>query len=109
MSKIFYDKLLKLEKVEKHINNVADTNEQKQEMWGIVDSMIHYKMMDLILQKLQQDLHKEFIEEFTKNPRDKGHFKYLKKHIGEDIKSFLSLEMERFTLVILNELREITE
>jgi len=107
MSRVFYDKLIKLEKVEEYINRVAETNEQKQEMWGIVDSMIHYKMMDLILQKLQQDLHEDFIQEFTKKPHDKEHFTYLAKHVGEDIRTFLKLEMERFTMVILKELHSL--
>ena len=109
MGKIFYDNLVKLTKVEEHINKIADTNEEKQEMWAIVDSIVHHKMMDTILQNLREELHQEFVEKFSKSPHDESHFDYLTKHIGQDVRTFLRFELERLTVVILEELRSIVE
>ncbi|OGM29512.1 hypothetical protein A2630_00775 [Candidatus Woesebacteria bacterium RIFCSPHIGHO2_01_FULL_44_10] len=84
MSKIFYDSLLDLSDVEKHISKVAQTQEEKEELWQIVDELIHHKIVGCILDNLHSDHHEEFLDKFHLNPYDESIIQYLNEKIDSD-------------------------
>ena len=83
MSKIFYDQIIVLEEVEKEINSTTQTHEERQDLWQIVDEIVHHKVMDCILDKLPGEHHEEFLDKFQSAPHNHSHFDYLKEKIGD--------------------------
>jgi biopolymer transport protein ExbB/TolQ len=102
MSKLFFDHLLKLEKIEKEINKVAKTREEKEELWALVDEIIHHKAVGCILEKLPHESHHEFLGIFEHSAHDERViFEYLKKKVGENIEEILEQELGKLTYELL--------
>jgi len=85
MAKLFFDHLVNLEELEKEINSVARTPEEKLELWQIVDEMIHHKVFDCILENLDKEHHEEFMDHVHVRPHDHNIFDFLKDKIKDDI------------------------
>src|SRR4030042_929061 len=60
MSKIFYDHLIVLEEVNIQIDEVAKTSEEKEELWKLVDEIIHHRVMSAILERFPEK-HKKIL------------------------------------------------
>ena len=103
MTKVFFDQLTDLSKIEKRINKVAKIHEEKLELWQLVDEILHHKVLGCVLEKLPKEYHEEFLEEFSKKPYDEGLFDYLKKRIGEDIKDFIRGEVALLVMELLDD------
>lgn len=93
MSKIFYDHLIILTEVETEIKSMAETEEERHELWQIVDEIIHHRVLSCIMDKLPQEHHEEFLEKFHKAPHDETLLDYLKERIEEDIEVFIKKEI----------------
>jgi hypothetical protein len=79
MSKLFFDHLLELKQIDKKIKEVSKTPEEREELWRIVDEIIHHKIMGCVLDNLPIEHHHEFLEIFHGNPHSqKIIFDYLK-------------------------------
>ncbi|MFZ5932601.1 MAG: hypothetical protein ACOYT7_00735 [Patescibacteria group bacterium] len=104
MSKIFYDHLVIYEEIEKSVALVAKTPEEKEELWQLVDEMVHSRALDFILGKLPRSYHEEFLEKFHLAPHDAGLFDYLKEKIGENIEDLLKQELGSLAFEILSEI-----
>lgn len=105
MSKLFFDHLIILEEVDDKIKKSAGSQEEKEELWGLVDEMVHHKAFDVILDKLPRESHEEFLEMFHSHPHDEEMiFGYLKNKIGENIEEILRSEFGNLTYEILKEL-----
>lgn len=101
MSKIFYDPLITLEKVEKKINKHFGSHQQKLEIWDIIDTLIHHRFLNIILEILPEKHQPSFILNFNKNPYDPSLLKFLKEKSPE-IENYLSNEAETLTQEILD-------
>ncbi len=103
MSKLFFDHLLSLDQVDRQIKKIAKTPEEREELWLLVDEIIHHKVFDLILEKLPKNNHEEFLEIFHKAPHsEEVLFEYLKKKIGDNIEEILRQELGDITYDILS-------
>lgn len=106
MSKLFFDKLLNLDKVDREISKVAKTDEEKQELWLLVDEIVHHKVMGCVLDKLPADSHGEFLTIFEHSPHDERLiFDYLKKKIGDNIEEILEQELGSLSVDLLETIR----
>lgn len=106
MSKVFYDHLLGLEKIEKKIKKVAKTPEEKEELWLLVDEVVHHKALGCILDQLPRDKHEEFLEMFHKSPHNENLImNYLKKQIGENFEELLRQELGEISSDLLKDLQ----
>ena len=85
MSKIFYDHLLDLKKVSKHVGKVARSEDEKIELWQIVDEIVHHGVIGCILDNLPKEHHEEFLERFYESPHDEQILVFLKEKIQKDI------------------------
>jgi hypothetical protein len=94
MSKIFYDHLIVLEEVRVQIDKVAKTSEEKEEIWKLVDEIIHHRVMNTILEKLPEKHHKSFLKRFYAAPYDEKLIPYLNEKIDDDIENFISKEIK---------------
>jgi hypothetical protein len=106
MSKLYYDHLIAYEDIEIEIDKISQTKEEREELWQIVDEMIHHKVLDLVLSKLPKDKHQEFMEKFVAAPHDEGLFDYLNEKIGDDVEKLIKKELDNLAKDILKDLRQ---
>lgn len=98
MSKVYYDKLLILNDIEDLVKKKAHSSEEKEELWNLVDEIVHHKAMDFVLTILDRKHHEEFIEIFHKCPHDEILiFGYLKDKTNSDVESMMKKEFEKIT------------
>lgn len=105
MSKIFYDHLIALDDIDKEIKTVAETPEERYELWQIVDETIHHRVLGCILDNLPKAHHEEFLYRFHEAPYDEGLMGYLKEKIGENVEELIREEIGNLAFELLNELR----
>lgn len=104
MSKIFYDHLVIYEDIERKIDSLAKTQEERDELWGIVDELVHHRALGFILDKLPRAHHEEFLEKFHQSPHDEALFGYLKEKIGDNIEELLRQELGNLAYELLEEI-----
>lgn len=105
MSKVFYDHLLELEKIDKQIKKIAKTKEEREEIWSIIDEIVHHKAIGCVLDKLPRENHDEFLEMFHSSPHDEDRiFGYLKEKVGNNVEEILKLELGNLAFELLQEI-----
>lgn len=105
MSKLFFDRLVELKKIDKEIRKVAKTAEEREELWGIVDEIVHHKVMGCILDRLPKDNHEEFLEIYHRSPHDEELlFGYLKNKAGSDIEETIKQQIGSLSAELLEEI-----
>ena len=97
MSKLYYDHLLDLEKVERKINKIAKSRQEREEIHKLVDDIVHHRIMGCVLDKLDSKHHEEFLSEFSRRPHDTGLIGYLGERIKEDVEGFIRHEIHLLT------------
>ena len=105
MSKIFWDDFVSLKKVNKFIKTSGVSNEEKEELWKIVDEIVHHRVMGCILDNLPGHHHSDFLEKFHNAPFDPGLHTFLNVKSGQDFKKLISSEIEKLEDEIIKELR----
>lgn len=106
MSKLYYDKLVNLKKLERKIAKVATSPEEKQELWLLVDELVHHRVLGCVLEKLDKKHHEEFLVKLYHAPHDEGLLDYLKKKIKIDVEEFIKAEIESLHQEILVEIKK---
>ncbi len=106
MSKVFYDHLIVLKEVDVFIKKATDSQEEKEELWGLVDEIVHHKVLDVILGKLPRSHHNDFLEMFHSHPHDENLMSYLKEKIGENIEEIIRQEIGDLALNLLEDIKE---
>jgi hypothetical protein len=104
MSKLFFDHLVSLTHLEVVIKTSAQSKEEQEELWHLVDDIVQHKVMHTILDHLPNEHHNEFLEEFTKAPHDEAHVHYLKDKSGKDIEDIILREMRALDEELVKEL-----
>jgi len=105
MSKLFFDRLVILDDVEAEIKKVARTPEEKEELWQLVDEMVHHRVLGCVLDRLPKGSHQEFLEKFHAAPYDEGLIEYLKGKIGENVEELIKTEIGGLAFELLEEIR----
>jgi hypothetical protein len=105
MTKLFFDGMTLLEDVEKEIKKVAKTPEEREELWHLVDEMVHHKVLGSILDRLPETSHKEFMTKFHERPFDNSLVDYLKEKIGENVEEIIKTEVGSLSMELLDEIR----
>ncbi len=104
MSKLFYDHLIQLTEIELVIKKNVSSKEEQEELWQLVEDMVHHKVIHVILDKLPKAHHNEFLEEFSKAPHDERHLHFLKDRTGKDIEEVIQKELATMEEELLREL-----
>ncbi len=106
MSKLFFDNLIDLSEIDKKIKKVATSQIEREELWQLVDEIVHHKVMGCVLDNLPQDNHEEFLEMYHKNPHDeKSIFEYLKNKVGKNMKEIIRQEIGALSSDLLEEIK----
>jgi hypothetical protein len=102
MSKIFYDHLLDLDKVENTVKKAASSHEERMELWQLIDEIIHHRVMGCILDYLPGVHHEEFLQKFSEGPHDEKLLDYLKEKIKEDIVALIKEVVAALVLELID-------
>lgn len=105
MSKLYYDHLVILEGVEAEIKKTAISPEEKEELWKIIDEMVHHRVMEKVLDKLPKVHHEEFLSKFHEAPYDERLIDFLTQRIGENIEELIRGEIGDLAYELLKEIR----
>ena len=98
MSKVYYDHLLILDEIEEIVKKHAKSQEEKEELWNLIDEIVHHRALDFVLSKLDRVHHEEFIEIFHRCPHDEiVIFGYLKDKAHPDIENLMKKEFKKIT------------
>ncbi len=96
--KTFYAHLVQIEIIEKELNSLDLSENEKNNLMHHVHSSIHYKVLDVILSELPEEQKKEFLEHMQNNRHSKV-WELLLKHtqgIEEKIKNVSNLLLLEF-------------
>ncbi len=107
MSKIFFDYLLELDEIELFIKGQNFDYNEREEIWHLVDDILHHDIATEILDKLDRDHHHLFLEHITENPHDeKKVIEFLKEKISDDVEELIRLTGKKSALKILDSLKK---
>lgn len=106
MSRVYYDHLIVLDDVENKIKNIAETREEKEELWQLVDDIVHHRVLVCVLDNLPKDHHEEFLGMFHEEPHSLSLMDYLKERIKENIEELIKQEIGGLATELLGEFQE---
>ena len=106
MSKLYYDHLIVLDEVEAVIKRAAKTQEEKEELWKVVDETLHHRVMGKVLDKLPREHHEEFLHKFHATPHDENLLTYLQEKIGENVEELIRQEIGNLAYELLQDLKK---
>lgn len=105
MSKIFYDYLLDFRELDKKIKKIAKSAEEREEIWKLVDEIVHHRILGCILDNLPKKNHSEFLNLFHSLPYDSNLLmNYLKEQIGNNFEELLKQEIGSISTELLKEI-----
>lgn len=93
MSKIFYDHLIDLSAVEKEIKKNIKDPDEREEIYKLVDEIVHHRIVGCILDELPKAHHQEFLTKLSDHPHDENIFLFLKDKVSVDVQQFIRREM----------------
>lgn len=109
MSRVFYDDIIDLREVEKHVKRAVKDPEEREEMYKLIDDILHHRLLSSILERLPKEHHKEFMNKFVDHPHDEGHLAYLTERVQTDVKEFIKQEVRILSTEILAIIYDKTE
>lgn len=84
MSTLFFDQIIRTSELEMEIAGIANSPEEKEEFWALIDSILHYQVLHFVLSVLPGDDHLEFMEKFASAPYDTELLTYLNQKLNQD-------------------------
>ncbi len=105
MSSIFYDHLISLDELEKLLKESIETPEEREELWRLIDEIIHHRVLGCIFDNLPNNHHEEFLSKFHNSPHDLDLISYLNKKIGKNIEELIKQEVNALALELLAEIK----
>lgn len=105
MSKIFFDHYVEIEDIKVFIDEMAQTHEEKEDLWNLVDEYINHKIISSILTKLDDNSQEEFLKMFFEKPYDSEIISYLDSKLGIALSEVINTKIGE----IKNDLKEIFE
>ena len=87
------------------IKKAAKIPEEKEELWNLVEEIVHHHVMIIILEKLPEEHHIDFMEKFRLQPFNTEIIEYLNQKSGTDIEEMLKSRMRSLEKEILKEIR----
>jgi len=104
MSKIFYDHLIVLEEIDIAIRGIAETSEEREEIWKLVDEIIHQRVLSIILTRLPQEHHKFFLEKFYETPYDDALMSFLQERMSDSVEHLIREEVLEIQKELIKEM-----
>ena len=93
MSKIYYDHLIVFEELEVEVNKAARSQEEKEELWKLIDEILHLRILSRILDRLHA------------SPYDERLINFLNERVNKDIEEFLRKEIKDLEREIIESIK----
>lgn len=93
MSKLFYDHLLDLNDLEALIKKNVKDQDARQEIYRLIDEIVHHRVIGCILQRLPSEHHKDFINHVASRAHDEGILEFVRERVSEDVEEFIKQEV----------------
>ena len=106
MSKIFYDHLIILEEIDIVVKDIAQTKDEQEELWKLIDEIIHHRILGTIFDHLPREHHDEFLDRFHRWPHDERHIEWLNQRVHRDIEDVIKEEVRLLEKEILAEVSD---
>lgn len=103
MSKIFYDHLIILDEIDVAIKKTSKTPEEREELWNLIDQIIHHRVLSCLLDALPSNYHEEFLTKFHQSPHDESHLVYLNEKIEGNVEDLIKKEIESLSSEIFQD------
>jgi hypothetical protein len=109
MSKIFYDHLIIFVDLHSKVKEIAEIEEERHELYKIIDEIIHHRVLGCILDVLPKDHHREFVERFHQEPHNDELLSYLNEKTPEeiDIENHIKSDIKKLEEELLEELSDL--
>lgn len=104
--KYFYSEYIEIDTVVSELDSFDFSEEQKMHLAVLLDSMVHYSILDNILSKLNEEDRKTLIFRIKEDPQDKKILDYLSDKI-EGLEEFIRGAAERLIEDFLSDIKEI--
>jgi hypothetical protein len=101
---MYFDHILVLDELEEHIHAVAETPEEKEELWQLVDELVQNEIMGCVLDNLPKEHHDEFLEKFHEAPHSHELIIYINERIDGDIEVILKDKVQTLNTEIVEEI-----
>ncbi len=105
MSRVFYDRFIVFEGVEREMDKLGLDAEERQELEQLVDELVHFRVVDRILSHLPRNFHAEFLDKFHKAPWDEDLLAYLDERVEESVEEHVKDEVGKLKKEILADLK----
>ncbi len=105
MSKIYYDHLIVFEELEVEVNKAARSQEEKEELWKLIDEILHLRILSRILDNLPSQHHQEFLDRLHASPYDERLINFLNERVNKDIEEFLRKEIKDLEREIIESIK----
>ncbi len=104
MSKLFYDHLIIFEDLESEIKDVFETSEEREELWQLVDEIIHHRILGCIFDCLPDEHHHHFLTLFHETPYDCELIHFVSELAETNIEDVISEELSKLQKELLQEM-----
>ncbi len=108
MSRIFYDHLIILEKVEIELSSREFNSKEKEEIHNLIEETIHFRVMTRILEHLPRLYHEKFLDIFHKSPHSEDNLTFLKKNV-ENIEEIIKEEVSLLENALLKDIKFLSK
>lgn len=100
MSILFYDHLVKKEKLIILIDQAEEPENQRNKAKQLIDDIIHQELVNYILERLENSRHRTFLNLVEERPYDPEIITYLQDHISPTVEA----EIEAFAKDIVDKI-----
>ena len=100
----FNSTLITLDNLEREISKITETPEEKEEIWQIIDEMVHHRVLGCILDRLPKEHHHQFLSLFYECPYDEKILQFIEELVEDDIEDLIKKETKVFSQEILQEI-----
>lgn len=97
---LFYDHLIDKTEIYLYIDNLDAPEDKKKSFKQTIDDIIHTGIVQFILEKLQPNKHRNFLNQLQQAPYDPELLTYLKNHIDDKIEEEIQKQADRLIRLI---------
>lgn len=94
MSMLFFDQYAPLVRLEKRINRMVSSAEEKFELWSQIEEIVHHRIVGCCLGYLDQSYHNAFLQMLHDNPLDKKIVDFLSEKTKKNMASIIKKEIK---------------
>jgi hypothetical protein len=80
-----------------------ESEEEKQELWNLIDEIVHHRVIKFFLDNLDSSHHPQFLENYFEKPHDEVHIEYLKEKVGDHIHENLTIHVKEIEKDLLTQ------